>query len=101
ALTAPVPHLARHGPRPLAPRLREPLLRLELVADLPDNLFQDVLERDQAGGPSVLVDDDRGPELLRLELAEERVGALGLRHEVRRGEMPAEVEVRGEPREVG
>ena len=51
----------RSRPRQL---LDERLLHVVLVGDLADDLLDDVLDRDQAGGAAVLVDDDRDVGLL-------------------------------------
>jgi hypothetical protein len=69
-------HLRRHAPRPLVHGLGQALLGLELVSDLAHDLLQEVLQREQARRAPVLVDDDGHPELLRLELAQKRVGPL-------------------------
>ena len=57
------------------------LLDVVLVDDLADQLLDEVLERDQAGGAAVLVDDDRHVELLGLHLAQQLGDPLGLGHE--------------------
>ena len=59
-------------------------LDVVLVADLADDLLEQVLERHQAGGAAVLVDDDRHLHLPALELLQELGHALGLGHEHRR-----------------
>ena len=61
-------------------------LRLDvvLVADLADDLLEHVLDGHEARGAAVLVDDDRGLQLLALELLEQLGHALGLGHERRR-----------------
>ena len=59
-------------------------LDVVLVADLADDLLEHVLDRDQAGGAAVLVDDDRGLDLPALELAQQLRHALGLGRERRR-----------------
>ena len=56
-------------------------LDVVLVADLADDLLEQILERHQAGSPAVLVHHDRHLHLLPLELLEELGDALGLRHE--------------------
>src|SRR6478735_4501265 len=60
------------------------LLRVVLVRDLADDLLEDVLDRHQAGGAAVLVDDDGDVLSHRLHLREQRVDGLGVGHEVRR-----------------
>ena len=55
-----------------------------LVLDLADDLFEDVLERDHAGGAAVLVHDHRHVRASALHFAEEVVDPLRLRHIVRR-----------------
>src|SRR5262249_27976719 len=59
-------------------------LRLVLVFDLSDNLFDQVLYGDQAGQPAVLVDDNRHRRLGLLHLWQQFVDRLGLRHEIGR-----------------
>jgi len=81
--------------------LDEPLLLVELVANLADQLLEQVLERDEAGRPAVLVHHDGQVELLGLELAEQRVGPFRLGHEVGRVQASAKVEVRGQAAQVG
>jgi len=44
---------------------------VELVVDLPDDLFEDVLHRDDALRAAELVDDDRHRELALLHVAQE------------------------------
>ena len=51
-----------------------------LVANLADNLLEQILDRDQPGGAAVLVDDKRALRLLPLELLQELRHALGLGH---------------------
>src|SRR5581483_5961484 len=53
-----------HAVAPAAERLHLALLDVVLVRDLADQLLEQVLERDQARGRAVLVDDDRHVELL-------------------------------------
>ena len=55
-----------------------------LVADLTDNLFQQILDRHQPGDAAVFVDHDAHVLLLALHLAQQFVAALGLRHKRRR-----------------
>ena len=61
-------------------------LRLDvvLVANLAEDLFDQILERHKAGGAAVLVDDNRALNALVLELAQQLAHELRLRHEVRR-----------------
>ena len=54
-------------------------LDVVLVANLADDLLEQVLDRHQAGGAAVLVDDDRDLHLLALELLQQLGHALGLR----------------------
>ena len=56
-------------------------LDVVLVGDLADDLLEDVLDRDQAGGAAVLVDDDRDVGALCLHLAQQVVDRLGVGHE--------------------
>jgi len=51
-----------------------------LVADVPDELLDDVFERDDARGPAVLVDHDGHLEAERAELDEKGSEVHGLRH---------------------
>ena len=59
-------------------------LAVVLVGDLADDLLDDVLDRHQAGGAAVLVDDDRHVRLVALHLAQQVVHRLALGHEVQR-----------------
>ena len=52
--------------------------RLVLVADVADQLFEDVLDGDQAGGAAVLVEDDRDVDLLQAEVVQQVAQRLGL-----------------------
>ena len=56
-------------------------LDVVLVADLADDLLEQILERHQARRAAVLVDDDGHLDLLALELLEQLGHALGLGHE--------------------
>ena len=64
-------------------------LRLDvvLVADLADDLLEQVLDRHEARGAAVLVDHDRDLHLLALELLEQLRHPLGLGHEGGRPEL--------------
>ena len=66
-----------------APGDLDDLLRLlvELVADLADNLLEQILHRDDAARSAVLVDDDGDGDLLALHLAQHVDAALDLGHE--------------------
>ena len=70
------PQLARA--QPLVGRL----LDVELVDDLPHQLLDEILERDQPGGAAVLVDHHGLVEALGLHLAHQVGDPLGLGHEV-------------------
>ena len=59
-------------------------LDVVLVADLADDLLQQVLDGDQSGGAAVLVDDDGALRLLALKLLQQLGHPLGLRHDDRR-----------------
>ena len=59
-------------------------LDVVLVANLADDLLEQVLDRDQARGAAVFVDDDGRLHLLALELLQQVGHPLGLGHEVRR-----------------
>ena len=60
------------------------LLDVVLVADLADDLLEDVLDRDEAGRAAVLVAHDGDVRAARLEFAQLRVDALRDRNERRR-----------------
>ena len=60
------------------------LLVVVLVLDLADDLLEQVLDRDQAGGAAVLVEHDRDVDLAPLELVEQVVDRHRLGHEDRR-----------------
>ena len=62
---------------------RRTLGHVVLVGDLPDDLLQDVLDRDQPGCTAVLVHHDRDVRARRLHLPQQVVDRLGLRHERR------------------
>jgi hypothetical protein len=81
--------------------LDQALLLVELVADLADQLLEEVLEADEPRGTSVFVHHDGEVELLGLELPQQGVGPLGPRHEIGRVKLGAEVEVLRQPAEVG
>ena len=70
-------------PGVLGARDLDDLLRLlvELVADLADDLLEQVLHRHDAARAAVLVDDDRDGHLLALHLAHHVDAALHLGHE--------------------
>ena len=59
-------------------------LDVVFVADLADDLLEQILDRDQARRAAVFVDDDRELGLLALELLQQLRHALGLGHERRR-----------------
>ena len=59
-------------------------LDVVLVANLADDLFEQVLDGDQAGGAAVLVDDDGHLRLPPLHLLQQLRHALALGHEMRR-----------------
>ena len=56
-------------------------LDVVLVADLADDLLEQILEVTRPGGAAVLVDDDGHLHLLALEFLQQLRHALGLRHE--------------------
>src|SRR5918994_2726693 len=62
-------------------KLEERALRVVLILDLADDLFEDVLDRDQPGRAAVLVGDDGDVDVLPLELCEHVAQALRLRHD--------------------
>ena len=66
----------------LLPNLR--LLDVVLVANLADDLLENVLDRDEAGRAAVLVAHDRDVRAARLKFAQLFVDALGDRNECRR-----------------
>ncbi len=55
-----------------------------LVADVADDLLQQIFNRDQARDAAILVDDDAHVLLFALHLAQQFVAAFGLRHKHRR-----------------
>ena len=55
-----------------------------LVANLADDLFEQIFDRHEARGAAVLVDDDRALQPLALELLQQIRNALGFGNEVRR-----------------
>src|SRR5712671_4612344 len=67
------------GRSPVEPRLvigeadDHRLLDVVLVLDLADDLLEEVLDRDEAGRPAVLIEDDREVDLPALELVQEVV----------------------------
>src|SRR3546814_6346887 len=65
-------------------RLDHRVLDVELVDDLAEQLLDDVLQADEAGGAAVLVDDDRHVEAVDLHLSEQLGHPLGLGHEAGR-----------------
>ena len=58
-----------------------------LVANLAEDLFDEILERHEAGGAAVFVDDDGALNALMLELAQQLADELGLGHEMRGPQM--------------
>ena len=64
-------------------------LDVVLVADLADDLLEQILDRHEARGAAVFVDDDRALRLLALELLQQLRHALGLRHDHRRPDAAA------------
>ena len=71
----------------------ERLLRVVFVADLADDLLDEVLERHDPRGAAVLVDDDGEVDFVALHLAQELVGFLRLRDEEHRADELSDVEV--------
>src|SRR5207302_5204147 len=59
-------------------------LDVVLVADLADDLLEQILDRHEPRGPAVFVDHDRALRLLALELLQQLGDALGFRHDDRR-----------------
>src|SRR5699024_102544 len=74
-------HARAHAHRVLVNTLNGRLGSVVLVDDLPHDLLEDVLDRHQAGGSSVLVDDDGHVRPPSLHLAEQVTGRLGVRYE--------------------
>ncbi len=70
-----------------------------LVADLADDLLEQILDRHQPGGAAVFVDDDRDLHLLALELLQHLRNALGFGHERRRPDQPLQIPI--EPHRPG
>ncbi len=52
-----------------------------LVADVADDLLEQIFDGDQAGDAAVLVDDDAHVLFFALHLAQQLVAALGFRYE--------------------
>ena len=59
-------------------------LDIVFVADLADNLFQQIFDRDEAGGAAVLVHHERTLGLLPLKLLQQLRDALRFRYDHRR-----------------
>ncbi len=57
------------------------LVEVVLVLDLADDLFENVLNGDQAADARVFVDDDRHVVVRDAELTQEHIEALGFRNE--------------------
>ncbi len=76
-------HPRGHPVPPAAQRLDVRGLPVVLVADLPDELLDQVLERDEAGDPAVLVDDHGEVDGLQLHVAQQVVRLLRFRREER------------------
>ena len=57
------------------------LLDVVLVLDLADDLLEQVLDRDQSRGPTVLVEHDRDVHLAPLELMKQVIDGHGFGHE--------------------
>ena len=66
---------ARHPESSAVLLLDRRLLDVVLVADLADDLLENVLDRDDAGGAAELVDDDGDVRAARLKVAELLVDA--------------------------
>ena len=64
-------------------------LDVVLVANLADDLLEQILDRHEAGRPAVLVDDDRALRLLPLELLQQPVNARVSGHDNVLGEPAA------------
>ena len=64
--------------------------RIVLVGDLADQLFDEVLERDEARDAAVLVDDEADVHGVALHLLQQRLGLHRLRHEHRGSRDPAD-----------
>src|SRR5579872_2285976 len=67
-------------------------VEVELVFDLADDLFEHVLDRDQAGHAAVLVDDDRDMVAVAAEILQQDVQPLRFRDENRGTQSLAHVE---------
>src|SRR6185503_15328879 len=59
----------------------ELVLDVVFIADLADDLLDEVLDRHKAGGAAVFVDDDRDVDLVLLHLTKQRIHFLRLRDE--------------------
>jgi hypothetical protein len=55
-----------------------------LVADLADDLLDQILQRHQPGRPAVFIDDDGHVDPARLQVGQQIIGFFRLRHEQRR-----------------
>jgi hypothetical protein len=69
------------------------VLLVELVLDLADDFFQHIFDRDQPGRVAELVDHDRQVVAVRAEVAQQLVQPLALRHEHRRAQQRAQVQL--------
>src|SRR5262245_11520725 len=74
----------RHPRRPVGEPLHPRPFDVILVGYLADDLLQDVLDRDDAGGAAVLIDDDHHVDLVDLHLSQHVVDGLGVGYEGRR-----------------
>jgi len=62
------------------------LVNVVFIANIADDLFDQVFDRHQPCCTAVLIHDDGDMHFLVLHLAEQRVGQFGFRHEVRRAQ---------------
>ena len=77
-------HRGGHAGRAVLELLDSGGLAVVLVVDLSDDLFEDVLDRDQACGATVFVDDDGEMVLVPLHLAQQVVNRFALGDVLRR-----------------
>ena len=72
---------AAHAVPALLQLLHQRVLHIELVGDLPHHLLEQVLQRDESGGPTELVDEDHQMRAATLHLGQQLGGPLGVGNE--------------------
>ena len=83
--------MAAHEPVAVGQPPDRPAGRAGLVRDLPHDLLDDVLERDDPGRAAVLVDHDGKLGPFALQVGQQVVERLGLGHDRRLPDRPLEV----------